>query len=166
MRTDVKIFLTFLFLSLMAFSAIFLVFMPLIYEQRLLSFRLSLSYFLSFLYDMSLYFVFAGGLAVLVYYFAKSTRVEVQIFITVFSAFFWGIVGATMTASLYWGNSFPVHPLDPLGVITMWGDWKVILAFSILSLFILALSGLAVMTYEVCELLRKSAVKYRQRRPK
>jgi len=103
----VRVFLVTFLLSLAAFFIMFAVGMPLVYEHRLISFRLSLSYVLNFLYDMSLYFVLAGALSVFLYRFVKSMRVEVKIFISVFVTAFWATVGALVTASLYWGN--PIH---------------------------------------------------------
>lgn len=153
-RTEVRVFLVTFLLSLAAFFIMFAVGMPLVYEYRLISFRFSMPYALNFLYAMSLYFVLAGALSVLLYRFVKSMRAEVKIFISVFVTAFWATVGASVTASLYWGN--PVHALDPLGVILMWGDWRVILAFSLLSLPMLAAAILAVLIHRVYGFVRRS----------
>jgi hypothetical protein len=153
LRTEVRIFLVAFLLSLAAFLIMFAVGMPLVYEYRLISFRLSLSYVLNFLYVMSLYFVLAGGLSVLLYRFVKSMRAEAKIFVIMFVTAFWATVGASVTASLYWGN--PIHTLDPLGIILMWGDWRVILAFSVLSLPMLVISMLAVIIYRIYGFVRR-----------
>lgn len=150
LRTEVKIFLSSCFLSMIVFFVTFLVFLPLIYEHRLISFRLSLGYVVNFLYSMSLYLVLSSVLSVVIYRFVKPMRVEGKIFFITFGTIFWAIVGALSTASLYWGG-VSLHLLNPFGVIAMWGNLWVVLGFLFISFYLLVISVSVVIMYKIYE---------------
>ena len=161
-RTEVRIFLITFFLSLFAFLLMFVVALPLIFEQRLLSSRFSSSYVFNFFYGMILYFFAIGMLSALVYIFVRNMNLETKVFIAVLIATFfvglWGIMGVVFTVGLYRGE--PAHPLWVIGWLavlgvndnTAYGVRMYILFWFALSALI---AGMLTLTYKARLILKK-----------
>lgn len=140
----VKVFVATICLAVASFFAMFAVFLPLIHEHRLVSYRFSAWYVWNFFYGLSLYFIIVACLAVITYLFIRSARPEVKIFVITFLTAFTGYIGTKASSSCYWGS-----PLPPFFVIIMWQGWLAGVIYTLLSLYLLAVSAFVVLAYRV-----------------
>jgi hypothetical protein len=118
----------------------FAVGLPLVFEQRLLSSRLSSWYVTNFLSGMVIYFFVTAILAVFVYLFVKNTRVEIRIFAITLFVVFLGFLGLSGTVSSYYGNQ-----TNPFWLITWWAGFGQARAGYFLSFYVLFLSLVSVL---------------------
>jgi len=134
----------------------FAVGLPLVFEHRLLSSRLSSWYVMNFFSGMVIYFFATAMLAVLVYLFVKNMSMEVRIFIITLFSVFLGTMGVLSTVSSYYGNQ-----AYPFWLITWWagfgqGRTGYVLSFFILFLLLVSvlISGILIISYKAYRIAR------------
>jgi hypothetical protein len=141
----------------------FAVGLPLIFEQRMLSSRLSSWYVTNFLSGMVVYFFVTAILSVLVYLFVKNRRAEIRIFAITLLVVFLGTLGVSGTISSYYGNQ-----IDPFWLITWltgFGQSRAgyFLFFFVLFLLLVSLliSGILIVSYNAYRIVRTKRGNYR-----
>jgi len=110
---EAKAFLMGYLFSVVAFLLVFGVVWAVIYEHRLLSARLTATFFVNFFYSMIFYFLLTTAFSIPVYH-APTARRSIKIFIWTYGISVITLYVGLMLHSVYWGN--------PLRFILFQGD--------------------------------------------
>jgi len=93
---------------------------------------------------MSLYFALSGVFSVLAYFFVKTFRDEVKVFVVTYFAISWGAFGFLETGSVFLGN-----PGNPLWMIMVWRTWWMPFTILGITLYSLVPAIFSVLIYEI-----------------
>jgi len=98
------------------FFVIFAVGMALVYEHRVFSTRITVEFFVNFVYSMSFYFALTAAFSFLAWRLLKSARAEIKIFMLTYGISFITLYVTSMLVRIYWGHSlaFIFFPSDVL----------------------------------------------------